>query len=69
MKKYDCHGKTYDKVKDEFENWVLLYYSNRPLEVITGNSVKMQNIVKNILKEHNIKYDTPWYNLGTIIVL
>ncbi len=66
--KYDCHGKTYDRVEDEIENWVLLHYNNRPLEIITGNSPKMQSVVKKVLKAHKISYLIPAHNLGMIIV-
>ena len=67
-KQYDCHGKTYAKVSDDIENWVLLHYNNRPLEVITGNSPKMQSVIKKVLKAHKISYLIPSYNLGMIII-
>ncbi len=67
-KQYDCHGKTYAKVSDEIENWVLFNYRNRPLQIITGNSLKMRATVEKVLKEHKIGHVIPSYNLGMIII-
>ena len=65
---YDCHGKTYAVVKEEFENWFLMNVHLTPLDVITGNSTDMKKVITDILDIHSMKYGVPSYNTGMIIV-
>jgi hypothetical protein len=65
---YDCHGKTYLLVKEEFENWLLLNQSNLPIEVITGNSDDMKRIIMNVLEFYDFDYYIPPTNNGMIKV-
>jgi len=68
-KVFDCHGKNYLQVEDQFENWVLMNQNERPLHVITGRSTQMKDLVK---KEcERIGFETlEWhYNPGLVIVL
>jgi hypothetical protein len=65
---FDCHGMTYYDVEDQFENWLLLYSTRLPIEVITGDSNKMKSIVKKYLDKHNFNYTVPYWNNGTIII-
>ena len=53
-KKLDLHGVKHDDVERLVENFVLLL--NPPLDIITGNSQKMQQIVINVLITHTINY-------------
>ncbi|NBP58956.1 hypothetical protein EBU71_20905 [bacterium] len=66
---YDCHGKTYYDVEDQFPNWLLLNSTYTPLHVITGNSDGMKNVVVKILKEYDFNYMISPDNNGKIIVL
>ena len=66
--KFDCHSLTYLEVEDKFENWLLLNSTKLPLEIITGNSDKMKEIVKKYLDKHNFTYYVPLFNNGVIIV-
>jgi len=68
MTKYDCHGKTYEEVIDELENWLCLHYADAPFEIITGNSEQMKQIVINQLEELDFKYGIPADNNGMIKV-
>ena len=66
---FDCHGLTYLEVEDKFENWLLMYSTKLPLDVITGDSDKMREIVKKYLNKHTFHYDTPYYNNGRITII
>jgi hypothetical protein len=65
---YDCHGKTHEQVKNEFENWLLINQANTPLEIITGNSQDMKRIIINILEFYDFHYGIPPTNQGMIKV-
>jgi hypothetical protein len=67
--RYDCHGKTYEQVEDRFPNWLLLNQENLPLYIITGNSIKMRELVTGIIEHYGFKHTTPPYNYGMIVVL
>ena len=68
MVKYDCHGKTYNEVIDELENWLLIHYSETPFVIITGNSDEMKKVVMNELDALDFKYGVPIDNNGIIKV-
>tara|TARA_Y100000590_G_scaffold204878_1_gene232360 strand:+ start:618 stop:839 length:222 start_codon:yes stop_codon:yes gene_type:complete len=63
--KLDLHGVRHTEVERLVENFVLL--NNPPLEIITGNSNKMEDIVLTTLKELEINWEK-WYN-GSIKIL
>ena len=62
----DLHGKKHEDVDRIVENFILL--SECPIKIITGNSDKMKEIVKLVIKRHGFdwKYDVP--NYGCIII-
>ena len=68
MVTYDCHGKTYDEVLDELENWLCIHYAEAPFEIITGNSEQMKQIVMNQLEDLDFNYGVPVNNNGVIKV-
>tara|TARA_A100001011_G_scaffold389404_1_gene470848 strand:- start:1217 stop:1384 length:168 start_codon:yes stop_codon:yes gene_type:complete len=46
-----------------------LNFVELPCEIVTGNSHKMKNIAKKIIKEYNwICYEKNYYNYGTLVV-
>ena len=56
MKKtLDLHGVKHADVDRIVENYVLL--NNPPIDIITGNSQRMQQIVINVLIIHNIEFE------------
>ena len=65
MNKLDLHGKRHDDVERLVENFVLL--TEPPLEIIVGNSDKMENIVLTKLNTLQIGWEK-WYN-GSIKIL
>tara|TARA_Y100000593_G_C4176928_1_gene269978 strand:+ start:98 stop:298 length:201 start_codon:yes stop_codon:yes gene_type:complete len=64
-KKLDLHGIRHDDVDRIVENFVLL--NNPPLEIITGHSDKMPELVIEVLNRHNIDWERWGY--GTIKIL
>jgi len=53
-KTLDLHGVKHDDVDRLVENYVLL--NNPPMDIITGNSQRMQEIVIKCLLRHSIKF-------------
>ena len=71
MLKIDLHGFTYSKVKDILPNWLINNYNQGvdDFEIITGNSVQMKQIVKNICSENGFRAEDNWNgNSGSILV-
>lgn len=68
MTTLDLHGLYHSAVERKVENFILL--NETPMKIITGNSPRMQEIVKQIIKKHNFKchYESD-YNLGSLIIL
>ena len=71
MLKIDLHGFTYSKVKDILPNWLISNYNHGvdDFEIITGNSVQMKQIVKNICSENGFRAEDNWNgNSGSLLV-
>jgi DNA-nicking Smr family endonuclease len=70
MNEIDLHGLTHDLAVDRAEDFVLMESHNELFEcrVITGNSMKMQVKIIDMLKEHNFRWYIPTWNAGEIIV-
>jgi len=70
MNQIDLHGLTHDLAVDRAEDFVLMESHNELFEcrVITGNSMKMQVKIIDMLKEHNFRWYIPTWNTGEIIV-
>ena len=66
MMTLDLHGEKHEDVDRIVENFILL--SECPIKIVTGNSDKMKEIVKLVIKRHGFdwKYDVP--NYGCIII-
>ena len=65
MKKLDLHGVRHSEVDRLVENFVLL--NNPPLEIVTGHSDKMPQLVRAVLDRHNIDWER--WGHGTIKIL
>ncbi len=68
MEKLDLHGIRHEKADDLIR--VFLNFASLPCEIITGNSPKMKEIVKKIVKEYNWScYEKDYFNYGTLIIV
>tara|TARA_B100000902_G_scaffold323131_1_gene316764 strand:- start:116 stop:364 length:249 start_codon:yes stop_codon:yes gene_type:complete len=66
----DLHGIKHSDVSKIVEDFILEHQDYCPLKIITGNSLKMKNLVKKVLDHHRFKYvDGDYYNRGYIDVL
>ena len=50
----DLHGESHNEAKVLIEEFVVKNIENLPLEVITGNSVDMLDILKKVVAAHNL---------------
>ena len=58
-KELNLHGVKHEDVDRVVENFVLL--NNPPLNIITGNSQKMSEMVREVLVRHNLHFEH-WTN-------
>ena len=69
MEKLDLHGIKHIDSKQLILNFIEKNVDNLPVEIITGNSLEMQNIAKKIIKSFNLKHSYPSFkNLGSLII-
>jgi len=68
MQVLDLHGIRHHQVHDLVEDFILL--SPDPIfQIITGNSLKMLELVKVVLTKYSLEFDyVDWSNSGAIIV-
>ena len=69
MKKLDLHKISHENAKIIVEDFIVSNYTKLPIEIITGNSLVMQNIVKIIVEKHQLRI-VPSHpnNLGSYII-
>ena len=69
MKSLDLHGKSYEDAEQSALIFIENNIDNLPIEIITGNSVKMQNIIGEILKIKDLSGNySSTHNLGSIVI-
>ena len=69
MKSLDLHGESYEDSKDLALRFIDSNINNLPIQIITGNSVEMQKIVKKIVEKYNLNVEPKThYNLGCLII-
>ncbi len=67
MKSLDLHGVMHEDVERLVENFLLL--NETPLEIITGNSLVMKEIVLKLIEKYKFRYHYKNYiNLGSIVI-
>ena len=69
MKSLDLHGESYEDSKDLALRFIDSNINDLPVQIITGNSVEMQKIVKKIANQYNLSVQPKtYYNLGCLII-
>jgi len=66
MRELDLHGVKHEDVDRLVENFILL--NNLPVTIITGNSQKMAELVKNVIERNNLSWGHVLPNWGAIVV-
>lgn len=67
MEKLDLHGVRHEQVDEIVRSF--LNFIDLPCQIITGNSPKMKNIVRGVVKEYEwFCYEKDSYNYGTLII-
>lgn len=68
MQTLDLHGTHHHDAQETTKRF--LNYVKLPCQIITGNSIKMKNIVKEVVEEYEwFCYEKDSYNSGTLIVV
>jgi|TARA_Y100000310_G_C19990942_1_gene494090 DNA-nicking Smr family endonuclease len=69
MKKIDLHGIKHQKASNMADTFIRQNKNNLPVEIITGNSLDMQNIIKRIVKLYGLRMEPKTHiNLGSYII-
>ena len=69
MKSLDLHGIKHRDVEELVDSFIGRYFNMLPIEIITGNSADMQEIVRGIVQSYKLKMDpTNHVNLGSYII-
>ena len=68
MEKLDLHGMPHYLVENDLVRTLnRLWNTNTELEVVTGNSERMKDIVMKVLREHGLEFqDGDMHNFGYI---
>ena len=67
LKTLDLHGHYHDAVDSIVSNFVFL--NDLPVKIITGNSRRIQELVKQTLEYHGFEYHKDiWINDGCLVV-
>ena len=69
MKSLDLHGKSYEVSEELVSKFIDSNINDTPIQIITGNSVEMQKIVKDVANKYNLKVEPKtYYNLGCLVI-
>ena len=68
--KIDLHGIKHNEVKRVVENFIYKHLQDgtREIEVLTGNSPKMKQLVREIASDYNMEVGETWGNFGSLII-
>ena len=69
MEELDLHKILHNDAEIIIEEFILKNYKKLPIQIITGNSIKMQNILNSIVETHSLRI-VPSHpeNLGSYII-
>ena len=69
MKELDLHNISHDEASIIIDEFIIKNYINFPIQIITGNSIIMQNILRSIIDNHNLRMQPSHpKNLGSYII-
>jgi DNA-nicking Smr family endonuclease len=69
MNQLNLHGVRHNDVEHLLHSFLYRNLDNLPVEVITGKSDQMRNIVKSVIKEYGFFcHNQHWVNEGCLII-
>ena len=69
MKELDLHMVSHDEAKIIIEEFIIKNYKKLPIQIITGNSINMQNILSSIVGSHKLRMVPSHHdNLGSYLI-
>ena len=69
MKKIDLHGIKHRNATIMVDTFIRQNQNTLPVEIITGNSLDMQNIIRRIVKLYGLRMEPKsHFNLGSYII-
>ena len=69
MEKLDLHNVSHENAVIIIDDFIIQNFLNLPVEIITGNSVDMQLILKKIINKHHLRMGPSHViNLGSYII-
>jgi len=66
--KLDLHGKRHSEVFDLVDVFISNHLYDTEVEIVTGYSQRMKDIVQEVLSDYNLVGVQPPFNDGTLIV-
>ena len=65
----DLHGKTHLEASEEVRATLLsASHSSFEIDIITGNSDAMKDVVREVCDSYSFNYSIPFYNNGMMII-
>jgi len=70
MNRIDLHGVRHSEVSRVLEQFIYdhMLKQSKEIEVVTGNSSRMKEIVKEIVVDYGMEATEQWGNNGTMII-
>ena len=69
MEELDLHKVSHDEAKIIIEEFIIKNYKKLPIQIITGNSINMQNILRAIVENYNLRIVSSHpENLGSYLI-
>lgn len=70
MKKIDLHGIRHNEVKRVVENFIYQHLQDgtKEIEIVTGQSLEMKQLVKEIAEDYNMTAKDVWGNFGSMVI-
>ena len=69
MKKLDLHGIKHQMAASMTDTFIRQNKASLPIEIITGNSIDMQNIIKKVVGRYRLKMEPKsYFNLGSYVI-
>ena len=68
-KSLDLHGSSHDDAEVFIDEFIIRNIEKLPLEIITGNSVRMLEVLRNVVLKHKLKLiPSHASNMGSYLV-